>query len=128
MIHDNDGCPVIVYKIVGRYPSKMAASRAMGIGRTTMHNAVEGGRQVGDHWFRYADMPASCQPLRVGKLRGIGSDDGTSYPSISALVRELHAGESPDVQNRNRVRIERAINRGKAYLGHVYHRINGAPR
>ncbi len=85
IIHDGDGYPVSIFKLVevASFRSISEAERSMGVPKTTIKNCVEAGRLHKGMLFLYTDMPVECQPVRPGgKKRRPVVWEGKSYHSI----------------------------------------------
>jgi hypothetical protein len=86
--------------VVARYRSRAEAARAAGVNESVLQRAAENGWRAGGTWWRYADMPDNCQPLRTPRRRrkprrGKSTRAkpveycGAVYPSIHAAARAM---------------------------------------
>jgi hypothetical protein len=119
MIRDSDGTPVQAMVVLATFPSKAAAARAMGVTRTAIVFAVENGTQSAGKWWRYTDMPASCQPLRQAKRTSVIASDGEIFATRISVVRAHAFGERLTAREEGRelMRLTRAIQDGRKYRG-----------
>ena len=125
--------PVVALEIKtkGRFKSIGDAAAELKLTPSGIREAAMTGQRFGGYWWRYLDMPATCQPLRSAKnVQIVREDDGEHFDGITAVMLHHHpelASVAKDDQARHRehMRATRAIHRGKAYEGRVYRRIFG---
>lgn len=101
------GCPVVaVDSGIPPFPSVRSAAKSFGVYPTAIRYAVESGTRSCGYWWRYFDMPISCQPLQPAKNKRIRMS-GCEFPSIQAAA---------DLTGLSRRQIETRIQNGTAQL------------
>jgi hypothetical protein len=125
--------PVVALEITtkGRFKSICEAATSLKVNPNAIREAVLTGTRCGGLWWRFLDMPATCQPLKQTKQVQVYRDDDKHFDGIAAVVYEHHpelAGEntrSSRAMHREHMRVTRAIQREKPYEGRLYRRIFG---
>lgn len=77
-------------RVVRSYPSQNEAARAVHAWPNSIREALERGTRARGYWWRYADMPAACQPLkppRVNRRKCVVR--GRRFPSVAEAARAI---------------------------------------
>jgi hypothetical protein len=90
IVHDNDGYPITLYKIVevAKFRSMAEAARYVGVSKEGVRDAINKGIECNGYRFRFSDMPIDCQPFRPNRRRHRVPViwEGKAYPSILAAA------------------------------------------
>lgn len=107
-----------------RFVSVAAAARWVGVCRSRVRRAAQDGTRAGGYWWRYADMPAKCQPLCAPKsVPLICVETRQPFNGFAEVIRGVvgHMRSRSKPYHRELTRLRRAFLAGQPYCGFTYH-------
>ncbi len=95
MTHSGTSVPIQSIIVERTFISIAEAARFYDLPPSTVRRSVEQGSSCRERWFRFADMPANCQPLKRSHGAPIISDAGLRHSSIGSCVRSFFIDAVP---------------------------------